>query len=176
MSSFTDEERVRASTCNVNDPGRTRTCNLWFRRPTPYPLGHRANRKLDIDAIRAYVCLSVYLSACMSVQLCLCLPVCLSACLPVCLSVCPSTSVCFSVSVCLSVCLFVCLPVRLRLELSFLRLSRPRSSKLSYGSHCSSLLLAVCEALSRQLRSYCDAGMLLGGSTDAVVSRLTKLH
>ena len=24
------------------DPGRTRTCNLWFRRPTPYPLGHRA--------------------------------------------------------------------------------------------------------------------------------------
>ena len=23
------------------DPGRTRTCNLWFRRPTPYPLGHR---------------------------------------------------------------------------------------------------------------------------------------
>ena len=26
------------------DPPRTRTCNLWFRRPTPYPLGHRANR------------------------------------------------------------------------------------------------------------------------------------
>ena len=26
-----------------DDPGRTRTCNLWFRRPTPYPLGHRAN-------------------------------------------------------------------------------------------------------------------------------------
>ena len=25
-----------------NDPGRTQTCNLWFRRPTPYPLGHRA--------------------------------------------------------------------------------------------------------------------------------------
>jgi hypothetical protein len=24
-----------------DDPGRTRTCNLWFRRPTPYPLGHR---------------------------------------------------------------------------------------------------------------------------------------
>ena len=24
-----------------NDPGKTRTCNLWFRRPTPYPLGHR---------------------------------------------------------------------------------------------------------------------------------------
>ena len=27
----------------MNDPGRTRTCNLWFRRPTPYPLGHRAD-------------------------------------------------------------------------------------------------------------------------------------
>ena len=25
------------------DPGRTQTCNLWFRRPTPYPLGHRAS-------------------------------------------------------------------------------------------------------------------------------------
>ena len=24
------------------DPGRTRTCNLWFRRPTPYPLGQGA--------------------------------------------------------------------------------------------------------------------------------------
>ena len=29
-------------TC-ISDPGRTRTCNLWFRRPTPYPLGHRAS-------------------------------------------------------------------------------------------------------------------------------------
>ena len=28
------------------DPGRTRACNLWFRRPTPYPLGHRAARTL----------------------------------------------------------------------------------------------------------------------------------
>ena len=28
-----------------NDPGRTRTCNLWFRRPTPYPLGHRASQE-----------------------------------------------------------------------------------------------------------------------------------
>ena len=28
------------------DPGRTRTCNLWFRRPTPYPLGHRAPCKV----------------------------------------------------------------------------------------------------------------------------------
>ena len=26
-----------------SDPGRTRTCNLCFRRATPYPLGHRAN-------------------------------------------------------------------------------------------------------------------------------------
>ena len=25
------------------DPGRTQTCNLWFRRPTPYPLGHRTS-------------------------------------------------------------------------------------------------------------------------------------
>ncbi len=30
------------------DPGRTRTCNLWFRRPTPYPLGHRASGKLPL--------------------------------------------------------------------------------------------------------------------------------
>ena len=29
-----------------HDPGRTRTCNLWFRRPTPYPLGHRATCSL----------------------------------------------------------------------------------------------------------------------------------
>ena len=29
-----------------DDPGRTRTCNLWFRRPTPYPLGHRATALL----------------------------------------------------------------------------------------------------------------------------------
>ena len=35
------------------DPGRTRTCNLWFRRPTPYPLGHRApeNRRLDTHCL-----------------------------------------------------------------------------------------------------------------------------
>ena len=26
----------------MHDPGRPRACNLWFRRPTPYPLGHRA--------------------------------------------------------------------------------------------------------------------------------------
>ena len=30
-----------AAHVKLNDPGRTRTCNLWFRRPTPYPLGHR---------------------------------------------------------------------------------------------------------------------------------------
>ena len=29
-------------TMHQSDPGRTRTCNLWFRRPTPYPLGHLA--------------------------------------------------------------------------------------------------------------------------------------
>ena len=23
------------------DPGRTRPCNLWFRSPAPYPLGHK---------------------------------------------------------------------------------------------------------------------------------------
>ena len=40
--------RDRISAASVNHvrgksvPGRTRTCNLWFRRPTPYPLGHRA--------------------------------------------------------------------------------------------------------------------------------------
>ena len=33
----------RVPTC-LHDPGRTRTCNLWFRRATPYPLGHRALR------------------------------------------------------------------------------------------------------------------------------------
>ena len=26
-----------------NDPSRTRTCNLWFRKPTSYPLGHGAS-------------------------------------------------------------------------------------------------------------------------------------
>ena len=31
-----------------NDPGRIRTCNLWFRRPTPYPLGHRA---MSVDMV-----------------------------------------------------------------------------------------------------------------------------
>ena len=36
-----------------NDPGRTRTCNLWFRRPTPYPLGHRARCMLSWKKCRA---------------------------------------------------------------------------------------------------------------------------
>ena len=26
-------------------PGRTRACNIWFRRPTPSPLGHMASRQ-----------------------------------------------------------------------------------------------------------------------------------
>ena len=34
--------RERPPWMQRSDPGRTRTCNLWFRRPTPYPLGHRA--------------------------------------------------------------------------------------------------------------------------------------
>ena len=32
-------------TIEKNDPGRTWTCNLRCRKPTPYPLGHRANDK-----------------------------------------------------------------------------------------------------------------------------------
>ena len=35
---------LRREGVHGHDPGRTRTCNLWFRRPTPYPLGHRADR------------------------------------------------------------------------------------------------------------------------------------
>ena len=35
------------------DPGRTRTCNLWFRRPTPYPLGHRADGMSQISTGRS---------------------------------------------------------------------------------------------------------------------------
>ena len=38
-------ERKKHSKTNLpNDPGKTRTCNLWFRGPTPYPLGHRTAR------------------------------------------------------------------------------------------------------------------------------------
>ena len=34
--------KQRGRQMHRHDPGRTRACNLWFRRPTPYPLGHRA--------------------------------------------------------------------------------------------------------------------------------------
>ena len=47
---------------NKNDPARTRTWNLRFRRPMPYPLGHRAtllkqllkrhNKNLDVYVSR----------------------------------------------------------------------------------------------------------------------------
>ena len=40
-----------------NDPGKTRACNLWFRGPTPYPLGHRTapypkQRQIDFEQPR----------------------------------------------------------------------------------------------------------------------------
>ena len=40
-----------------NDPGKTRACNLWFRGPTPYPLGHRTapytkQRQIDFERPR----------------------------------------------------------------------------------------------------------------------------
>ena len=40
-----------------NDPGKTRACNLWFRGPTPYPLGHRTapytkQRQIDFERSR----------------------------------------------------------------------------------------------------------------------------
>ena len=35
------------------DPGRTQTCNLWFRGPTPYPLGHRATWNQQAQALRS---------------------------------------------------------------------------------------------------------------------------
>ena len=31
--------KQRGRQMHRHDPGRTRACNLWFRRPTPYPLG-----------------------------------------------------------------------------------------------------------------------------------------
>ena len=34
---------TRTSLYKRVDPCRTRTCNLWFRKPTPYLLGHRAD-------------------------------------------------------------------------------------------------------------------------------------
>ena len=36
------QRHVRSFRASCVDPGRTRACNLWFRSPTPYPLGHRA--------------------------------------------------------------------------------------------------------------------------------------
>ena len=33
---------ITSQELHINDDCRTRTCNLWFRGPTPYPLGHRA--------------------------------------------------------------------------------------------------------------------------------------
>jgi hypothetical protein len=36
------EQKIQQQHEQHDDPGRTRTCNLWFRKPTPYPLGHRA--------------------------------------------------------------------------------------------------------------------------------------
>ena len=36
------------------DPGRTRACNLWFRRPTPYPLGHRTLELFNQLEIQRY--------------------------------------------------------------------------------------------------------------------------
>ena len=37
----THATHVGSLACNICS-GRTRTCNLWFRGPTPYPLCHRA--------------------------------------------------------------------------------------------------------------------------------------
>ena len=37
-----------------NDPGRTRTCNLRFRRPMPYPLGHGASEALRRSIVCVY--------------------------------------------------------------------------------------------------------------------------
>ena len=39
-----------------NDPGKTRTCNLWFRRPTPYPLGHRALKRMRTSTFQQQLC------------------------------------------------------------------------------------------------------------------------
>jgi hypothetical protein len=36
----------------IFDPGRTRTYNLRFRRPMPYPLGHRASRGLKTESVK----------------------------------------------------------------------------------------------------------------------------
>ena len=45
------------------DPGETRTCNLWFRRSTPYPFGHRADafeRGCLIAIMPAWVCVCLH--------------------------------------------------------------------------------------------------------------------
>ena len=44
------------STPRKNDPGRTRTYNLRFRRPMPYPLGHRASTKNILFAQPNFYC------------------------------------------------------------------------------------------------------------------------
>ena len=43
---------VRIAACNAgkHDPPRTRTWNIWLRRPTPYPLGQRGDAP-HLDAI-----------------------------------------------------------------------------------------------------------------------------
>ena len=52
-----------------DDPGRTRTCNPRLRRPMPYPLGHGANDRRDLN--------SPTLTD--SQQACACVPACLRA-------------------------------------------------------------------------------------------------
>ena len=47
LSSFRIFELAKKTKDN-NDPGRTRTYNLRFRRPTPYPLGHGT----DLNTVR----------------------------------------------------------------------------------------------------------------------------
>ena len=47
----------RTGSHNGVDPGRTRTCNLWFRRPTPYPLGYRAD---DGSSIACGTCSAMF--------------------------------------------------------------------------------------------------------------------
>ena len=41
-------------TVKVNDPTRGRTWNLWFRRPAPYPLGHRTILMLYLMKVIIY--------------------------------------------------------------------------------------------------------------------------
>ena len=46
-----------------NDPGRTRTCNLWFQRPTPYPLGHRALKHVRCASYKSFAMRSSFVCA-----------------------------------------------------------------------------------------------------------------